>query len=588
MQSRTPRPKPPSANWAPQAPLSVFVRNLQLLQLDLHDDWPHISLRSLADTSQNQRQRVKAIEWALYHLVTLWDPSTARDKLRPFFPPLEPLQSVNLRAALFRVLSELKKQGDLGKEVILRKSMLDDCRGEKFEELLAVFSTAVLRKTLAASSDPGLQNVAMRLSLAPGLTREEYQLMLPLVLAHRVSLNQIGERRNKAQDTHEKFTQLLDLKKLQLNERSKESRPQLPDNGADIDALARNLKENWLGNEDWADALLHGGAPGSNDAFLELPFDTAWAKANESSVDGLRVNTSPDLLVDLESRVFRQRARLQRWRQYSASMRKHERVESTSSRSQPLVFREHQALTVASISKAVRQPVERASPKADDRALLFAMTESIARINGRSAARHRHTKSDSRSRITTTVPSSFSAAESTSSPADEQDTPRPTRRTSTPPIPEPQPDLPSFSTTQAPERPPSPSEPTSRFTLVERTRKSMSLIPPPTHTRPRESFRSHRPRPSFPVNQFETPQKPLPMPRASTPRDELFDEEADYASVFKSRPRVAHSPVTTPAVHISPIGDFDLGADEEVDLEELSEVDEYAQDTPLASRRRVL
>ncbi|OOF99634.1 hypothetical protein ASPCADRAFT_138316 [Aspergillus carbonarius ITEM 5010] len=590
MQSRTPRPKPPSPNWTPQPPLAVFVRNLQLLQLDRHDDWPQISPRSLTDTSQNQRQRVKAIEWALYHLITLWDPSTARDKLRPFFPPLEPLQSVNLRAALFRVLSDLKKQGDLGKEAILRKSMLDDCRGEKFEELLAVFSTAVLRKTLAASPDPSLQNVATRLSLAPGLTRDEYQLMLPLVLAHRVSLNQIGERRNKAQDTHEKFTQLLDLKKLQLEERSKENPPQLPDNGADVDALARDLNDNWLGSKDWADALLHGGSQGSSDAFLELPFDAAWAKANKSSVDGLRANTSPDLLVDLESRVFRQRARLQRWRQYSASMRKHERMKSANStKSQPLVFREHQALTVASISKAVRQPVERASPKADDRALLFSMSEAIARINGRSAARHRHTKSDSRTRNFTAVSPLLSAAERKKpSPTDEQDTPRPTTsRTSTPPIPEPQPNLPSFSTTQAPERPPSPSEPTSRFTLVERTRKSMSLVPPPTHTRPRESFRSHRPRPSFPVNQFETPQKPHSIPRASTPRDELFNDEADYASVFKSRPRVAHSPVASPAVHISPIGDFDLGADEDVDLDELGEADEYAQDTPLASRRRI-
>ncbi|GLA46256.1 hypothetical protein AnigIFM63604_009049 [Aspergillus niger] len=589
MQSRTPRPKPP--NWSPQPPLSVFVRNLQLLQLDRHDDWPRISLRSLADTSQNQRQRIRAIEWALYHLVALWDPDTARDKLRPFFPPLEPLQSVNLRAALFRVLSELKKQGDLGRETILRKSMLDDCKGEKFEELLAVFSTAVLRKTLSASSEPALQNVAMKLSLASGLTREEYQLMLPLVLAHRVSLNQIGERRNRARDTHEKFTQLLELKKLQLEERAKENPPQLPDTGADIDALAHDLRANWLGCEEWADTLVDGGAQGSSDVFLELPFDNAWAKAKDSSVDGLRANSSPDLLVDLESRVFRQRARLQRWRQYSASMRKHERVQSASStKSQPLVFREHQALTVASISKAVRQPVERASPKADDRALLFSMTEAIARINGRPAAhRHRHTHSDSRPRNPTTVSSSSAAGSNRSSPKAELDTTRSTTtRTSTPSIPEPQPSVPSFSTTEVPERDPSPPpERTSRFTLVERTRKSMSLIVPPTQPRPRESFRSHRHRPSFPINQFETPQKSHTIPsRASTPRDELFDEEADYASVFKSRPRVAHSPVASPAVHISPIGDFDLSPDEEIDLDGGDE--EYVQDTPLASRRRVL
>lgn len=74
---RPPRPKPP--NWPAQSSLAVFVRNLQLLRLDCHDDWPGITVRSLAPSSQNQRQRIKAIEWALYHLVAIWDPETARD-----------------------------------------------------------------------------------------------------------------------------------------------------------------------------------------------------------------------------------------------------------------------------------------------------------------------------------------------------------------------------------------------------------------------------------------------------------------------------------------------------------------------------
>ncbi|PWY73560.1 hypothetical protein BO70DRAFT_364450 [Aspergillus heteromorphus CBS 117.55] len=472
--------------------------------------------------------------------------------------------------------------------------MLDDCKGEKFEELLAIFSTAVLRKTLSASSDPSLQTTAMRLSLASNLTRQEYELMLPLVLAHRVSLNQIGDRRNRTLNTHEKFTQLLDLKKHRLDERSKENLPQLPDSGANIDALSRDLKGNWLGSKEWADTLLHGGAQSSSDAFLDLPFDTAWAKANESSVGDLRTNTSPDLLVDLESRVLRQRARLQRWRQYSASMRRHERVESTSSsKPSPLAFREHQTLTVASISKAVRQPVERASLKADDRALLFSMTESLARINGR-PARH-HSRNDSKSRNTAPSLPSMSAGGSNRSSIVEEPT-HPTNSTTTTRTPPQTPNQPSHHS-QPPRLPrtsPSPDlqpdrEPPSRFTLVERTRKSMSLIPPPTHTKPKESFRSHRPRPSYPVNQFETPQKQFLPTRSSTPRDELFEEEADYASVFKSRPRVAHSPVASPAVHISPIGDFNLNPDEDVDVD-LDGLDgtSYVQETPSAWRRRVL
>jgi hypothetical protein len=43
----------------------------------------------------------------------------------------------------------------------------------------------------------------------------------------------------------------------------------------------------------------------------------------------------------------------------------------------------------------------------------------------------------------------------------------------------------------------------------------------------------------------------------SIPREELFSQEADYASVFKSRPKIALSPTFSPAVP---------GEDEELEL----------------------
>ncbi|PYH44281.1 uncharacterized protein BP01DRAFT_392808 [Aspergillus saccharolyticus JOP 1030-1] len=583
MQARTPRPKPP--NWTPPPPLLVFVRNLRLLQLDAHRDWPNITLQSLADTSQNQRQRLKAVEWALYHLVTIWDPDTAREKLRPFFPPLEPLQSVNLRAALFRVLSELKKQGDLGREIILRKSMLDDCRGEKCDELLAVFSTAVLRKSLAASSDPRLQNVSINLSLAQGLTVEEYQLLLPLIIAHRVSLNQIETDYDRARETQAKFSELLDLKRRQLAERSTEQPPSIPDDDVDIDALASELRASWRGREQWIDTLLHSGAQSSKDAFLDQSFESAWAKAKESSVDDLTADTTPDLLVDLESRVVRQRARVQHWRQYSAGMQKHNRIDSTASETTqtPLMFNDHQTLTVASISRAVRQPVERASLKAEDRALLFSMTEAIARINGRPAT---HRRQVSESRPPRDLPVIVPSAPESSIPSPvvepaQSAQPAPAKKENIPLQ-----QLEDEKSATLEKDPELETARSNRSTLVERTRKSMSLVPPPPQPNPRDRVRSHRPRPSFPVNQFETPRKQPSPSRASTPRDKLFDEEADYASVFKSRPRVAHSPIASPAVHISPIGDFDLDGpgDGDVDVDEMG--GGYPDRPPLFSRRR--
>lgn len=36
--------------------------------------------------------------------------------------------------------------------------------------------------------------------------------------------------------------------------------------------------------------------------------------------------------------------------------------------------------------------------------------------------------------------------------------------------------------------------------------------------------------------------------RNFTPREELFDQDAEYASVFKARPKIALSPVVSPAL----------------------------------------
>ncbi|KAE8154784.1 HAUS augmin-like complex subunit 6 N-terminus-domain-containing protein [Aspergillus avenaceus] len=585
MQSNRPPSRHKSSDWIPQPPLAVFIRNLRLLQLDTHDDWPDISASSLSPSSQNQRQRIKTIEWALYHLVVLWDPETARDKLRPFFPPLEPLQSVNLRSALFRVLSEVKKKGEMGKDTILRKSMLDDCKGDKFDELLAIFSTAVLRKALIASGDDGLENPAIKLSMAPGLTQEDYELLRPLILAHRVSLKTVAERRHKAQVTHEKFSQLLDHKKRQLLLHSKENRPELT-TVADFESLAQEVQANWLGSLEWADSLLYGGARNSNDTFLELPFSAAWSKAKESTVEDLKTSSTPDLLVDLENRVTQQRARLQRWHQYHSSMQKHERADSANIMNGPILpFRDHQALTVASISKAVRQPVERISPKADDRSLLFSMTESLARINGthRSTSRTAplpvsagNTDCCSRERKPTSpsrAPSPPIIREDPCNPSSGDASSEETERSNSPSI---------HVSSQARSRSP-PRRERDTLNLVERTRKSMSLLPP-TKPWPRESLQPRRPRSSFPVNQFDVSEGQTPeISRASTPRDELFEEEADYARVFKSRPRVAHSPISSPAVHVGPVDSFDLG----MDIESRQDMNgEYGFESPSAGRRR--
>ncbi|KAJ5923960.1 hypothetical protein N7466_008147 [Penicillium verhagenii] len=575
--SRPARPKP--LEWSGPSHLTVFIRNLKLLNLDQRDDWPEITLRSLSSSSANQRQRTRLVEWALYYLFTIWDPEGARNKLRPFFPPLEPLQSVNLRAALFRVLTELKKNGDLGRETILRKTMLDDCKGEKFDELLAVFSTAVLRKLLTISVTDASWNSAMKLSMANSISLVDYQNILPLILAHRASLNAAGGRRARLHDVYDQFSQLLDNKKIELSERANKKHQDLGQTQVDPDILTRELRANWLGSEEWATALLEGGTQGCTDSFLEQPFSKALACATDSSVDSLKLGAKQDLIFDLEARVLRLRGRLRRWHEFNDSLRKENGQNGSSASAKPqeprLLFRDHQALTVASISKAVRQPADHGRVlKQEDRSFMSTVNEAIIRINGKPRKPMSHKIPDRTIKVKALPVETESLSDQSISPISEisAEIPMPATNRSTytisvEPSPEIEPVQPSISTPTVRLSP----EPTFKFDepnyepvkasspshrrLIERTRKSMSLVPPPTsHEGPRPRQR-RAPRASLPVNQFETPRKssgPNGRSGASTPQDKLFEEDAEYASIFKSRPRVALSPISSPAVHFSP------------------------------------
>lgn len=112
-----------------------------------------------------------------------------------------------------------------------------------------------------------------------------------------------------------------------------------------------------------------------------------------------------------------------------------------------------------------------------------------------------------------------------------------------------------------------------RPTLHERTRQSISLAPQPASapTITKRTSNHARSRTAYPINQFETPQKDQ-APRRSTigtnlldaeddtpqrsitPREKLFEQDAEYASIFKPRPKVALSPVMSPSfVSESPI-----------------------------------
>lgn len=92
---------PPSRNRvasptsSPTPPLTIFVTNLKLLDLDLLPDWPGISPETFSTAgvpsaqAQGQKKRIQCVEWALFQLFALWDPEeTANVSLQRNTTPL--------------------------------------------------------------------------------------------------------------------------------------------------------------------------------------------------------------------------------------------------------------------------------------------------------------------------------------------------------------------------------------------------------------------------------------------------------------------------------------------------------------------
>ncbi|KAJ8128788.1 hypothetical protein O1611_g4844 [Lasiodiplodia mahajangana] len=275
----------------------LFITNLRLLDLDLEPDWPDIAPTTFSakDAAGGQKKRIQCVEWALYQLFSIWDHNDAQNKLRPFYPPADQVQSINLRAALVRSLEAAKKNGVLGRDVLIRKTMLDECKGERLEEVLAVFSSAALKKLVAEralNSGPEYRpTISESISLENwGYTGDRTELN-GLLLAHKMKERGIARRREQAKaEARERPMEVSDTAKSEVR---------------------RILRNNWAGNEQWVDGLL-GDSSSQKGGLLNTPFDDAWSGVQAGNLMDLEEQTA-GLLEQLEQRVHHQKARLQKW-----------------------------------------------------------------------------------------------------------------------------------------------------------------------------------------------------------------------------------------------------------------------------------
>jgi hypothetical protein len=320
-------PAPPTASaQIPTATshVSLFLTNLRLLDLDLDEDWPGITHATFSskDAVGGQKKRIQCVEWALYQLFVLWDPLETQNKLRPFFPPLDQIQSINLRAALLRGLEQAKRNGVLGRDAVIRKTMLDECKGERFEEVLAVFSSAVLKKLVAERAlNSGTEyrpTIAENIALENwGYSGDRTELN-GLILAHKASLRSGLAQKKAARARYQDFQELLELKGRNLARRKEQVKADAERNQAT--AVSSHLKKQtrqilkatWTGNDQWVNTILCDESSSYKGGLLSADFNDVWAGVREGRLTDLEDN-STGLLEQLDHRVRLQRSRLEKW-----------------------------------------------------------------------------------------------------------------------------------------------------------------------------------------------------------------------------------------------------------------------------------
>ncbi|KAL7627315.1 hypothetical protein AAE478_001507 [Parahypoxylon ruwenzoriense] len=378
--------------------VALFLTNLRLLDLDLEPDWPGITLATFSakDAAGGQKKRIQCVEWALYQLFTLWDYNETQSKIRPFYPPLDQVQSVNLRAALLRALDQAKKNGVLGRDVLIRKTMLDECKGERLEEVLGVFSSAVLKKLVAEralNSGPEYRpTISESLSLESWGYSGDRTNLNALLLAHKGSLSSSLRKKGTACAKYREFEELLTLKERGIAQRKEQVKIETEKNVAEASEkkkkdVYRAIRTNWTGNDQWIDSLLFNDTQSRKGGVLGSDFDDVWAGVQEGRIADLE-DQNVGLLELLDDRVRLQKARLEKWNNFRNKMFGNlppmpsiEAGKKDKPKGVDLGFTAHQKLSLDQIgAKGARDPVPLNAPPPEYAKILSSMKTELDAI----------------------------------------------------------------------------------------------------------------------------------------------------------------------------------------------------------------
>jgi len=203
--------------------------------------------------------------------------------------------------------------------------MLDECKGERLEEVLAVFSNAVLKKILLESGQP--ETIAQQLALENFSYSGERTILSNLILAHKASLRGHLLDKNELRAQYKDFSDLLNLNDRRIARRHEQLKQVIEERGPrdeisedEIRRIQDRVRKNWSGNNEWLETIVHGDIISSRNGLLGTQFDTVWRHVERGRIGDIESKTHAGLLEQLNVRVKDQEARLARWQDFGKTL----------------------------------------------------------------------------------------------------------------------------------------------------------------------------------------------------------------------------------------------------------------------------
>jgi hypothetical protein len=239
--------------------------------------------------------------------------------------------------------------------------MLDECKGDRLEEVLAVFSNAVLKKVLLEGRSEEHEALAQQLAFENFSYTGERTILSSLITAHKASLSRLLRAKEDARANYNDFADLLNLNDRRIARRHEQLKQAIEESGLegtiserDAAAVHELVHSNWSGPQEWLDTILYGDSMMGGDGLLATRFDKVWRHVERGSIGELEDQKHVGLLEQLDARVKDQESRLSRWQEFGKTLSK-AGAASPVKQSAPIMaewkkidlgFNKHQALQI--------------------------------------------------------------------------------------------------------------------------------------------------------------------------------------------------------------------------------------------------